>query len=689
MKPAAVPSFCRLLVALAGMLVTGPVCAQEPLRVSARGVGVELRGVSKTVSPEAVRVIEDQLGLAGDSVVSAPLADDLAYFLQRRYLQLGHSEARVDWELAAGAIVLTVSEGPRLLIGTVTFTGAEGIASGDFEAFLTRPTRERARALTRSLPFVEADVRAGVDLVLRHLQAQGYLEASADDPDFSPVPTGDAMDITVALKPGPQSVFGEVALGGDISAVSPELRSSTMALTGQPFNEVALETARGALKGGLQERGHFAAEVSAESGAPQHHAGSAIRVPVSLVVNPGKRYAVGAVRVDEGLSRGASRVARSVFSAATAQTYAPNAIDLLHRRALDTGLFSRLEVDPVVTGDGALDLRVTGEEAKPRTLGVYGGYESLLGPILGLEVRHVNYLDTGNAVGLRAEFRGTGGEGGLQWTDPAIFGSRWSLGTGVSWESFTFADYDRQTAAWRTTMTRRLTRRITAEAYTTLSYNEVNTDVLTPEELGPGEYTTASGGLRLTFDYRDHPLLARDGWLVALAAEGGGIDGDEPMSFVRGELAVGWYQPLAERWRFSLGARARAIFTPAEVGEFPIDLRVFNGGASSVRSFAERELGPMSNDGETPLGGLASGVVSAEVAYEVIRNLELAAFADAGSIGEDMSAFFSVDDLRYGVGLGLRYRLPVGPLRVDYGVNPDRREGESFGALHVTFGFAF
>jgi outer membrane translocation and assembly module TamA len=39
--------------------------------------------------------------------------------------------------------------------------------------------------------------------------------------------------------------------------------------------------------------------------------------------------------------------------------------------------------------------------------------------------------------------------------------------------------------------------------------------------------------------------------------------------------------------------------------------------------------------------------------------------------------------------LGLRYRLPVGPLRVDYGVNPDRRDGEAAGALHVTFGFAF
>ena len=46
-------------------------------------------------------------------------------------------------------------------------------------------------------------------------------------------------------------------------------------------------------------------------------------------------------------------------------------------------------------------------------------------------------------------------------------------------------------------------------------------------------------------------------------------------------------------------------------------------------------------------------------------------------------------ELRYAVGAGLRYKLPIGPLRLDYGVNPTPREGESFGAFHFSFGFAF
>jgi outer membrane translocation and assembly module TamA len=45
--------------------------------------------------------------------------------------------------------------------------------------------------------------------------------------------------------------------------------------------------------------------------------------------------------------------------------------------------------------------------------------------------------------------------------------------------------------------------------------------------------------------------------------------------------------------------------------------------------------------------------------------------------------------MRYALGVGLRYNLPIGPIRLDYGVNPDRRPDEDFGAFHFSFGFAF
>jgi outer membrane translocation and assembly module TamA len=45
--------------------------------------------------------------------------------------------------------------------------------------------------------------------------------------------------------------------------------------------------------------------------------------------------------------------------------------------------------------------------------------------------------------------------------------------------------------------------------------------------------------------------------------------------------------------------------------------------------------------------------------------------------------------MRYAIGAGLRYKLPIGPIRLDYGVNPDPHSDEDFGAFHFSFGFAF
>lgn len=690
MKPAAFIVWVVLLLAGTVAPAASAPSASAPgraesRRITQRGVSVDVVGATRAALPGVVRVIEDQLRLAGDAAVSAPLADDLAFFARGWYLRMGHAAAEVNWAVEPNVIVLTVEEGPRWTVGGIRITGAEDVQVPELQAFLLRPTREREGVLRRTLPFVDADIRAGGDLVVRHLQASGYLEARAVVPPPDLPPGGGPVEIEVALTPGIRSLFGPVTLAGETGPLRPEARAKAASLTGQPFNEVAMEAARAEMRGGLQADGHFAAEVTAVSAAAR-----GAEIPVTLTVVPGARYAVRAISVDEALSGGARRVAQSVFATAADQTFDPDGIDLLHRRALDTGIFSQLTVEPTVVGEAVLELQVTGVEARPKTLGYYAGYESLLGPILGMEFRHVNFMDTGNAAAARLEWRGTGGEGGLQFTDPAILGSRWALSTGVTYEAFSFADYDRQTAAWRSALTRRLARRVTAEAFATLSYSEMDTDVLTPDELGPGKYATASGGLRLTFDFRDNPLLARDGWLLAVSGEGGALRSDDGSpSFVRGELTAGWYQPITDRWRVSVGARGRLLFTPAEVEDIPIDLRVFNGGATTVRSFAERELGPKSEDGDTPLGGLAAGVVSAEISYEVVRNFELAVFADAGTLGDERASFLRADDLRYAIGLGMRYRLPVGPLRIDYGLNPDRRDGESHGALHVTFGFAF
>ena len=676
-----------LLFCLTLSAVALPLRAQETRPSVAAGVPVELQGVSREMASSSRIVVEKQWALAGDKVVSAPLADDLAFFLQQRYLQLGYRDARVDWKLSGQRAILVVEEGTRQTVGTITFTGVDPGRTDSLRSYLTRQTREREGRLAKTLPFVEGDLEAGIGLVVRRLQADGYLQTTAADAVYAPGAAPGSIDILVALTPGKLSVFDALRVEGDTSSLTKTAQEKITALAGQPYSEVRLENLRKELQGDLQQQGRFAAEVRAAS-TPLADAGG--KVPAAITILPGEPFTVTGVRVADHLSKGARHVAEAVFRAATGQVYAPETLDLLYRRSLDTGIFSRLEVEPVALSGNTLALTVSGEEALPRTLGFFGGYETFYGPIAGIEVRHVNFMDTGNSLGMRAELRGTGANGSVQWADPAIFGSRNAFGLGVALENFTFKDYTRDNLALRGSLTRRINRRITAEVFSATSLNTSESAVLTMDELGPDDYQTLTAGGRLILDYRDNPLNPRSGWLAGAAVEGGfDQGGEDDINFLRTDLNASYYHPLGDSLRFALGARASSLGTNGTVEEVPIDLRLFNGGGTTVRSFAEREMGVASARGSTPLGGLATTVLSAELSYEIMPNLEIAAFADAGSISREDSSLFGADDLRYAVGMGLRYQLPIGPLRVDYGFNPDRQPGEAVGALHLTFGFAF
>ena len=105
-----------------------------------------------------------------------------------------------------------------------------------------------------------------------------------------------------------------------------------------------------------------------------------------------------------------------------------------------------------------------------------------------------------------------------------------------------------------------------------------------------------------------------------------------------------------------------------------------------MRSFAERKLGPK-DIGGNPLGGDFYTVFNAEWDYPIKGALGGAVFADAGNLLG--ASEVSLDDMRYAIGVGLRYKLPIGPVRIDYGYNPSPKAGDASGAFHLSFGFAF
>jgi translocation and assembly module TamA len=148
---------------------------------------------------------------------------------------------------------------------------------------------------------------------------------------------------------------------------------------------------------------------------------------------------------------------------------------------------------------------------------------------------------------------------------------------------------------------------------------------------------------------------------------------------VSGYLPVGPGTVLAARVK--LGS-----ILGGSIPEVPADRRFFAGGGGSVRGFSYQGVGPQLADG-TPTGGLSLFESSFEVRQHVVGPWGVAAFVDAGSLGQVVVPNFN--KVSIGAGVGVRYDLGFGPVRLDVATPINREHGDPVVQVYLSIGQSF
>jgi outer membrane protein assembly complex protein YaeT len=125
------------------------------------------------------------------------------------------------------------------------------------------------------------------------------------------------------------------------------------------------------------------------------------------------------------------------------------------------------------------------------------------------------------------------------------------------------------------------------------------------------------------------------------------------------------------------------------VRDLPEAERFFAGGDTTVRGFALDTLGTTATiiDG-FPIGGNAETIFNAELRVPVRGGLGVVGFLDTGNVFAKV-VDIDLGELRSAVGFGLRYKSPIGPLRIDIGFKVKPQPGEGLSAWFISFGQAF
>lgn len=166
------------------------------------------------------------------------------------------------------------------------------------------------------------------------------------------------------------------------------------------------------------------------------------------------------------------------------------------------------------------------------------------------------------------------------------------------------------------------------------------------------------GGAQLTRKVADDPLVPRRGYSWSADLRGGSDAFGSGTSFARLHASANVVRSLGERVRVLLRGEYGAI-TATEFGQLPPSQRFYAGGDGSVRGYAYQSLGPKDANGAS-IGGRYLLVASAELEFRIVGDYGAALFFDAGNASDSARP-----DLSRGVGIGARWRSPVGVVGLD------------------------
>ena len=165
-------------------------------------------------------------------------------------------------------------------------------------------------------------------------------------------------------------------------------------------------------------------------------------------------------------------------------------------------------------------------------------------------------------------------------------------------------------------------------------------------------------GIGYALVHADDRLITRRGHSVQADVRGAAEPLLSDVNLVQLGVEAKLIRSFGSRLRLLARAEGGTTWTDS-FADVPATLRYFAGGDHSVRGYGFEELGPRDASGEV-IGGKHLLAVSLETEYLIRGNWGAAAFIDAGNAFNDVGA-----GLKTGAGIGIRWRSPVGMVRLD------------------------
>jgi len=583
-------------------------------------------------------------------------------------------------------LIFIVDEGARSEVRKIRFEGNHSIASHKLRNEMKTKQKGWFSFFTKSGRIDSVKLDEDIDRVLDYYRDRGFLRAKLDI-RREPIEDG-RVDLVLAITEGAKYTVNSVAFG-KMKIFTPEELAPALTLNaGDGYSAKKMRNDIRTIRSYYGSKGYADAAIS-----PDIRNASANSVNITYRIVEGDRYRVGRVTI-EGNDKTQDRVIRRELPMKPGDFLNSVEIDTTRRRLKNMNYFNNVQVSASPSGQKGyrdIDILVSEKQTGSVSFGLgFSSVDSIVGYVT-LEQTNFDISDWPSFTGAGQRFNAKVQYGterqdiSIGWTEPWLFGKRLALGTELFYRSATWYSPEYEQGQLGGAVSLRKPFGKNAYIKGGLRAEKINIDVDSDNmnvapPAGPSDFEQYDGSFNrialsgnYVFDNRDSNQLPRKGHKVDIGLEYANVTGDADDNVFIFTAVASKYWNL---WGDSILSLEGNIYV-AEGDDVQIFDKKALGGAHSLRGFDNRDVGPRDRYTGEVIGGNTAAFATIEYTFPLIERVRGAVFYDVGLANEDSWDFAS--DLYHDAGIGLRLRLPFGPLAVDYGfplATPSGFDGE-------------
>jgi outer membrane protein insertion porin family len=662
------------------------------LQAKARVTAVEIQGVQQF----KLSRIREKVGVkVGDTGSEAAMEADRQKILDY-YASKGFTDVQVTYKLdsndnlGTARVVYTVTEGGRTSIKSVRFEGNSKISSSELNGVIkTRKYRAVLSPILKTGRLNQDQLSEDAAAIREHYQNRGYSDVQVSEPLVKRF--DGKVEVVFRIAEGAPYKVGKITFRGGRLFPESEFQRVTKLRSGTVYSPAAVQADVKALQDLYGARGY----VDFQSGARPSPGGDHV-TDLTYTIEEGSPAYVGRINIT-GNTRTKDKVVRRELALAPGEIFSTVRLDASKARLNNLNYFSKVDLYPSETGNPAeRDLNVVLEEKRTGSLNFGAGFSSVDSLLGFAEVtqgnfdagRWPNFTGGGQKFRTRLQYGARRRDAVIGLTEPYFLDQKLSLGGELFYHDNSFNSnlYSSQSMGFDLSAR----KPISEFAFGRLGYRVEQVRLRDVDSTQvPQEVTDLrrAGGLvksqvytGITYDTRDSLFLTRKGERFDLSSfvTGGPLAGDIQI--------YGWNAEASKYFLFkwdtilTLNAQAGVVDVWGSDSNklgVPLYDRLFLGGANDMRGFRFRRVGGRGGTAvgkrivdptnQEPLGGQTLARLTAEYTAPVVDKVRAAVFYDAGFVNADPYDFngsaYNAD-----IGIGLRLDLPIGPVRIDYGV---------------------